>query len=137
MISLIRRPRHHLKFQLQLFGQYRTVPSGANDLDMFDSLAEKELHKISELVEERAEKIDLDSLEFNEGVVTIAFTSGVFVLNKHSASRQIWYSSPVSSPAYFELLGGNGTPWWSSRVGMTLREKLKADILKLTGQILY
>ena len=133
----MRRPRHHLKFQLQLFRQYRTGLSVANGVDMFDSLAEKELHKISELVEERSEKIDLDSLEFNEGVVTIAFNSGVFVLNKHSASRQIWYSSPVSSPAYFELLGGNGQPWWSSRVGMTLREKLKADILKLTGQILY
>lgn len=137
MISLIRRPRHHLKFQLQLLGQYRTALYGANGLDMFDSLAEKELHKISELVEERAEKIDLDSLEFNEGVLTIAFNSGVFVLNKHGASRQIWYSSPVSPPAYFELLGGNGQPWWSSRVAMTLREKLKADILKLTGKTLY
>lgn len=103
---------------------------------MFDSIAEKELHEISELVEERAEAIDLDSLEFNEGVLTIGFRAGVFVLNKHGASRQIWYSSPVSPPAYFEPLGGNGQPWWSNRVGMTLREKLGTDIFKLTGKAL-
>lgn len=101
--------------------------------DCFESAAAKELYEIGELIEDNADKIGLDSVDLNEGTLTIGFPRGTFVLNKHNASRQIWYSSPVSQPAYFDPIGNDGQRWWSDRISMTLRNKLKTDIRNLTG----
>ena len=98
----------------------------------FESLAKSELESIADLVDSQVsdnENVD-GSCELHEGVLTIDFVSpakGTFVVNKHTASRQIWYSSPVSQPAYFDADSG----WYSKRLGMGLRSKLALDVEKL------
>ena len=98
----------------------------------FESLANTELETIADLVDSQiCDNDDVDgSVELHEGVLTIDFLApakGTFVVNKHTASRQIWYSSPVSQPAYFDADSG----WYSKRLGMVLRSKLALDVEKL------
>jgi frataxin-like iron-binding protein CyaY len=104
----------------------------------FESAAMKELAEIADAVDGRVEDIGADSVDFHEGVLTIEFPKGTFVINKHQASRQIWFSSPVSVPGYFDLYKQNGTGvlWWSSRLETTLRSKLSVDIHSLSGRSL-
>ena len=96
-------------------------------------MATAELESIADLVDTQiSDNTDVDgSVELHEGVLTIDFLSpgrGTFVVNKHTASRQIWYSSPVSQPAYFDA----DSNWTSKRLGgMNLRSKLALDIEKL------
>lgn len=99
----------------------------------FEEAAVRELSEIADTIEGKAEEIGADAVDFHEGVLTIEFPKGTFVINKHLASRQIWFSSPVSPPAYFDLYRENGTLWWSSRLESTLRSKLNLDIHSLTG----
>lgn len=100
----------------------------------FDSMALHELNEIAERVDSHDSRISPENVELHEGVLTIEFPSGTFVLNKHGASGQIWYSSPVSRPAYFEPLTDSGKKWWSLSLNMTLRLKLQSDIERLIGE---
>ena len=101
----------------------------------FEILANKELETVADSVDSQiGDNSDLDaSVELHEGVLTIDFSgpkNGTFVINKHTASRQIWYSSPVSSPAYFDPVDSE---WISKRLGMSLRNKLVVDVEKLVN----
>ena len=101
----------------------------------FESSAVKELSEIANILESRADEIGADSVDIQEGVLSLEFPNGVFVLNKHLASHQIWYSSPVSPPAYFDPVSSPVTEkWWSQRIGQGLRAKLFVDIRTLTGR---
>jgi frataxin-like iron-binding protein CyaY len=112
-------------------GRLYSSPSLLNESG-FESLAVKELTDLAHSIETEADKIGVDSVDLHEGVLSLEFPNGVFVLNRHLASRQIWYSSPVSPPAYFDLLQDKNNIWWSARLNMTLRSKLSLDIEKLT-----
>lgn len=99
----------------------------------FESLATAELESIADLVDTQiSDKESVDgSVELHDGVMTLDFISpakGTFVINKHTASQQIWYSSPVSAPAYFDIAKSG---WFSKRLGMSLRSKLTLDVEKL------
>jgi len=99
----------------------------------FESLATAELESIADLVDAQiSDKETVDgSVELHDGVMTLDFCSpekGTFVINKHTASQQIWYSSPVSAPAYFSIANSD---WVSKRLGMNLRSKLTLDVEKL------
>jgi frataxin-like iron-binding protein CyaY len=106
------------------------------DESKFELIASKELEHIHESIDDSDSKIfDEVTCELHDGVLTIECPrtlggGGTFVLNKHSASRQIWYSSPVSSPAYFD------PPDWISKKlgGVTLRQKLGNDLSILFNQ---
>jgi frataxin-like iron-binding protein CyaY len=103
----------------------------------FEARSLQELHSIGELIESQTDSIDFESIDFHEGVLSIEFQNGTFVLNKHGASKQIWYSSPVSAPAYFEALTTSGKTWWSIKLQMDLRRKLRKDVFTLTGKELF
>ena len=96
----------------------------------FESAAMAELHAIAEAVDSQIDAVGAEAVEFHEGVLSVEFPNGTFVLNKHAASGQIWYSSPVSAPAYFDR---RPTGWISSKLGLSLRDKFSNDILTLTG----
>lgn len=124
----------HLRNSIRGIGQNRLFCSAAKlGESEFDSLALGELQHLADLVDTSSDSIDAENVEIHEGVLTIEFPKGTFVLNKHGASKQIWYSSPVSPPAYFEPLTDTGKKWWSLRLQMNLRDKLSSDILRLTG----
>ena len=101
----------------------------------FEILASRELQSIADNLDSQIEDIGGDSVELLDGVLTIDLPcphngGRTFVINKHFASMQIWYSSPVSPPAYFDP---NGERWWSKKLGLTLREKLARDLKKISG----
>jgi frataxin-like iron-binding protein CyaY len=100
----------------------------------FDSRAVRELQRVGDVLDSRLDSIGAESVDYQEGVLVIEFPKGTFVLNKHTASRQIWYSSPVSPPAYFEPVTDSGKRWWSIRLNTTLSHKLSQDISILSGQ---
>lgn len=100
----------------------------------FERRSIRELVSISELIESQMESVGAESVDLHEGVLSLEFPKGTFVLNKHCASRQIWYSSPVSQPAYFDALNREGKSWWSERLQADLRDTLGKDIQSLTGK---
>jgi frataxin-like iron-binding protein CyaY len=100
----------------------------------FEAAAVKELTDIANNLEYKADDLGIDSVEVHEGVLTVEFAKGTFIVNKHQASRQIWYSSPVSPPAYFDPISQPGMEnWWSKRLNRGLRAKFFLDIKTLTG----
>lgn len=60
-------------------------------------------------------EIDID---LNDGILTLVTDSGTFVINKQSAAKEIWLSSPISGPYHFAYLddlwqSGNGSELFS------------------------
>ena len=80
------------------------------------------------------DRLGAEAVDLHDGVLSIEFPNGTFVINKHGASKQIWYSSPVSPPAYFEGLTDSGKSWWSIKLQTGIRDKLAVDVEKLTGK---
>ena len=58
-------------------------------------------------------KIDID---LNDGILTLITDSGTYVINKQSAVKEIWLSSPISGPYHFIYLDS----LWKSRNGFEL-----------------
>ncbi len=81
------------------------------------------IHKIAETIEDHdlEGKIDVD---LNDGILTLVTDYGIFVINKQSAAREIWLSSPVSGPYHFASQGDN----WRSRTGAELFEVLSKEL---------
>lgn len=73
-------------------------------------MSEQKFHTLSEStlinIADKVEKFDKDSeldVEYSDGILTILIesTSKQYVINKHSASQKIWYSSPFSGANYY------------------------------------
>ncbi len=61
-------------------------------------------------------------MDYSDGVLQIEFEGrGVFVINKHDASKQIWLSSPISGAYRFSYENGK----WIAR-----EQELKELVLK-------
>ena len=106
------------------------------DLQSFESAAVSELIHIAESIDSQVDAIGAESVELHDGVLQLEFAKGTFVVNKHGASGQIWYSSPISPPAYFDPVSGpnvSEVSWYSRRLRKSLREKFAADILVISG----
>ena len=101
---------------------------------IFESSSLSEIQHIADVVESNIDELGGEAVELHEGVLSIEFSQGTFVINKHGASKQIWYSSPVSQPAYFDALTDMGRRWWSIRLQTSLRQKLEKDIRTITGK---
>jgi CyaY protein len=66
-------------------------------------------------------EIDLD---LNDGILTLVTEKGTFVINKQSAAKEIWLSSPVSGPYHF----ANTEKLWQSRKGAELFDILTDEL---------
>lgn len=66
-------------------------------------------------------EIDLD---LNDGILTLITEKGIFVINKQSAAREIWLSSPVSGPYHFAYTGQS----WQARKGVELFDVLTKEL---------
>jgi frataxin len=76
----------------------------------YHELADKELAKLLEFAELLEESSNLEA-ELDSGVLTLTMPNKrQFVINKHTPSRQIWVSSPVSGAGYFEYEEGKWLP---------------------------
>ena len=66
-------------------------------------------------------EIDFD---LNDGILTLITEKGTFVINKQSAAKEIWLSSPISGPYHFAYLGA----LWQSRSGAELFDVLTNEL---------
>mmetsp|Transcript_125323 Transcript_125323/g.360019 ORF Transcript_125323/g.360019 Transcript_125323/m.360019 type:complete len:195 (-) Transcript_125323:56-640(-) len=77
-----------------------------------------------------AELDDIDDISLEDGVLSVKLAEGgAFVINKHFATRQIWYASPVSGALYFSAASAGG--WVAESRGESLEDVFTADLVKL------
>ena len=101
------------------------------DPSTFEACAEQAL----ELALEKIESTDIESMldiDLIDGVLTITTPDdNQIVINKHSASKQIWFSSPFSGALYFNYDETNHL--WLDEEGRTLQNMVDKDIVKALG----
>jgi iron donor protein CyaY len=64
--------------------------------------SEQELIKLADYIENNDKNSTFD-VEYSDGILNInVFANNkIYVINKHSASQKIWFSSPISGANYF------------------------------------
>ncbi len=96
----------------------------------FIQTCEDSLIKLSETIEELDKNSKLD-VEYSDGILNIVIeeTSQTYVINRHSASQKIWYSSPLSGADYFSFDEKFET--WVDSKNEELSKKLFAELVQL------
>lgn len=96
----------------------------------FETRAEQTLAGLAEAIDDAVG--DLLDVEFTSGILTIELESGgQYVINKHTASRQIWMSSPKSGALHFDH---DETDQWVATSGAgTLVHILAEELSDETG----
>ena len=119
----------------RLFGTaVKDIPAEITE-SRFELEALRALERIYEAVEQTASDAEAS---LNEGVLRIEFPDGVFVINKHALTKQLWYSSPVIGPAYFEAMTAAGRRWYSLKLEKDVYDQLVQDVKKLANiKIVY
>ena len=73
------------------------------------------LDSLVEDIEDQDQECKID-IDLNDGILTLITDSGTFVINKQSAAKEIWLSSPISGSYHFAYLDN----LWKSRNGSEL-----------------
>lgn len=89
----------------------------------FAKEVEEILNYIAEVVEENDPSGEIE-IDIKDGILHLITTHGVFVINKQSAVKEIWLSSPISGPYHF----AKHTGLWQSRNGAGLYEILSKEL---------
>jgi frataxin-like iron-binding protein CyaY len=92
----------------------------------FEIIAKKFLE---DLYEELEKNEDFETDLTDDGVLTISAPNGEYVINKHFASKQIWFSSPVSRLKYFNYIDGNF--YEKTEKTLTLKDAIFKDLSKI------
>jgi iron donor protein CyaY len=96
----------------------------------FEKLCDDALAKLSDAVEQEDKNSQLD-VEYSDGIlqITVEKTSETYIINRHSASQKIWYSSPISGADYFSF-DKKSAKWLDSK-GEELSQKLFLELKNL------
>ena len=98
----------------------------------FLAMAEQILSHLAYFIEDHDPNGELE-VDFNHDILTIVNSSGTFVLNKQSALKEIWLSSPISGPYHFAHRNNS----WYSKSGhnlyKVLSRELKIDLQELSA----
>jgi iron donor protein CyaY len=88
------------------------------------------LEELSQIIEKMDINSNLD-IEYTDGIIKITIDEirQSFVINRHSASQKIWYSSPFSAVDYFSFIDGN----WINNKQQNLQNKLLIELEKWLG----
>jgi iron donor protein CyaY len=86
---------------------------------------EKELIRLADKIESQ-DKNSLFDVEYADGILNIEIfsTKQIYVINKHSASQKIWFSSPISGANYFSYSNNK----WLDDKGKELEEVLLNEL---------
>ena len=84
-----------------------------------------------ENLSEKVENFDINSIfdvDYSDGILNIILedTGQTYVINRHSASKKIWYSSPLSGADYFSF-----QEEWLNDNGDLLTDKLFSELKQL------
>jgi len=90
----------------------------------FLNISEQYLQQLSDNIEDADQEAVL-SVDFHDGILEIIDDDDrTFVINQHSATQKIWYSSPFSGADYFAYENDN----WLNKNGVELTGKLAAEL---------
>jgi iron donor protein CyaY len=92
----------------------------------FITIATEYLEDLAEKIENADLKYALD-VECSDGVLQISSDKGVYVVNRHVPSVQIWLSSPFSGANYFTIQGGKWLSKNDENLEVTLRNELEVN----------
>jgi frataxin len=96
----------------------------------FESLAAQTLQRFAACIEQASPELEVD---LEEGVLNIETEDGAtYLVNKHSAMRQLWLSSPVSGAGHFDYDAARKT-WVSTRGGESLEKTLERELTAVAG----
>ena len=102
------------------------------DENHFNAAADATLNHLFDQLEDAFDKGVFEELELVDGVLRAEDTkSHVWIINKHSASRQIWLASPQLGGLHFTF--DHNAQSWLLPDGRTLNALLSADIQACTG----
>ena len=87
----------------------------------FESLADSLLAALEEGIGDHADA------ELQGGVLTVEGDGGIWLVNKHAPTRQIWLSSPKSGARHYAFDGASGR-WQDTRGGDHLLAVLSAEL---------
>ena len=105
----------------------------AMDASQFEARADAALARLQQAVESAAG--DAVDAELVGGILTLELEAGgVYQINKHLASRQIWLSSPVSGAWHFAWSEGEGGAWRATRGGEKLEDLLGRELTESLGE---
>ena len=71
----------------------------------FTQLAKQTLSSIADTIE-TTDIEGLIDMDFNFDMINLKTEDGIFVINKHSAAKEIWLASPLSGPYHFFYKNG-------------------------------
>jgi iron donor protein CyaY len=89
----------------------------------FNQIAKKTLNLIVDAIEE-SDTEGLIDIDFNNDVLTINTSQGIFVINKQPTTKEIWLASPISGPYHFMMQGDR----WHSKNGEELYSLLSKEL---------
>jgi len=89
----------------------------------FSKLAEQTIASIADIIEKQDQDCLID-IDLQGDILNLTTVHGVYVLNKHSAAKEIWLSSPISGPYHFAYKSG----LWQSRASISLFEILSNEL---------
>lgn len=98
----------------------------------FFRLSEEILTNLADEIEKKDKNAVFD-VEYSDGILNIVFdeTGQTYVINKHSASQKIWYSSPMTGANYFSF-DKNSSDWIDAK-GDNLTSKLFSELSEYDG----
>jgi frataxin len=133
-------------------GEYIADISEARFHELADDTLDEIIDLMSVIEEYDGLSADADSddvdLNYSQGVLSAHLgLKGIWVMNKQTPNRQIWWSSPISGPKRFELTphaltaigedtmvsAKNWTCTRDGESGITLQSLLRSEMLEISG----
>ena len=112
-------------------GSANQLNNSTIDESLFHRLSDSALKELCAALE-RADENGMLEMEYAGGVIAINLPSGrQYIVNKHTASKQLWLSSPRSGGLHFSYHDG-----WKLADGRVLRDVLLTELEAETGEIL-
>ncbi|ABV74780.1 frataxin-like protein [Rickettsia akari str. Hartford] len=89
----------------------------------FSKIADITIAYITDTIEEQDKEASID-VDLQGDILNLDTDKGIYVINKQSAAKEIWLSSPVSGPCHFFYEQGK----WKNRVGLELMAILTEEL---------
>lgn len=93
----------------------------------FSRLASEAISHISDSIETQDAEgvIDVDYLG---DILHLISPKGEYVINKHSAAKEIWLASPISGPYHFHYDESKKTSCWVNKNGVEIMSLLESEL---------
>lgn len=89
----------------------------------FENIASNILSNIADIIETKDPE-GIVEVDYLSDILKIETEKGPFIINKHSAAKQIWLASPISGPYHFDPKNGK----WINRDNKDLYQILNSEL---------